>query len=189
MPKAFCRCGQELTLSGESGERILCPACGARIKIRSRDEPPTTVPAPPPPPHDAFIRFYCPCGQRLKVHVDEGLTHGKCPACGRIVPVPSLPPAPHAAARTAGDPETPTADLDPADRALLERWCQEHQQAALPIPIGSPQAALGSTSSAQVSLTRARADHVESGLRICPGCRKPVHMKAQTCRHCGSTVP
>ncbi len=29
----------------------------------------------------------------------------------------------------------------------------------------------------------------EAGLRVCPGCGKPVHMSATTCRECGSPVP
>jgi predicted RNA-binding Zn-ribbon protein involved in translation (DUF1610 family) len=192
MARAICRCGQTLIVSGEGVVRVTCPSCGARVRIRLREDAPTTVPAPPPPSDDPYIRFYCPCGRRLKVRADDGLSHGKCPDCGRVVPVPPPPVSPAAlrAARDAGDPETPTADLDPADAALRDRWCHEHLQAVVPPPGGtSTPVGLGSTASVQVSLPRARADHVESGLRICPGCGTPVHMQADICRHCGSAVP
>jgi hypothetical protein len=29
----------------------------------------------------------------------------------------------------------------------------------------------------------------ETGLRICPRCKKPVHLNAANCRECGTPVP
>src|SRR5947209_6999252 len=106
MPRATCRCGQELNVPDEGPARAVCPKCGAKVKIRKSG-----------PPADGFIRFFCPCGRRLKVNAARPPSHGKCPDCGRVVPVPAgavpggLP---------VGHPETPTADLGPADREALE---------------------------------------------------------------------
>ena len=30
---------------------------------------------------------------------------------------------------------------------------------------------------------------VEAGLRVCPRCGRPVHLGAESCRHCGAHVP
>src|SRR5262245_4709923 len=115
MPQARCRCGQTLTIATGASERVVCPRCGARVRVRVKSAAEFTA--------DGFVRFYCPCGRRLKVPAVDRPSHGKCPDCGRVVPVPdpaaraSLPP---------GHPETPTADLAPADLAALERWSRDH---------------------------------------------------------------
>src|SRR5262245_6003535 len=114
MPRASCRCGEPLDVpdlanvrEGES-VRVVCPKCGAKVKIRK-----SVVPrAPALGDGDGYIRFFCPCGRRLKVPAARPPAQGKCPDCGRIVPVP--------AARLAGHPEAPTVDLDPADVEALE---------------------------------------------------------------------
>src|SRR4051794_4986452 len=103
MPRATCRCGEPLNVP-EGSERVVCPRCGARVKVR--------VPAVGPVlDSDGFLRFNCPCGRRLKVGGGRLPSHGKCPDCGRVVPVPTTGPS----SRPVGHPETPTEDLAPAD--------------------------------------------------------------------------
>lgn len=207
MPQAICRCGHPLTIgAGESG-RIVCPGCGARVRVLLPQEAPAD-PAYQSAP-DGFIRFYCPCGRRLKVPAEQRPTHGKCPDCGRTVPVPATPR--HVASITArpvvppGHPETPTAELDSADIALLERWTRAHLEHAAqqtshpaspppPPPTDAPNGAdhLPSTTTSH-STAWDRGPHqlprVEAGLRLCPQCGVPVHLAATRCRSCGATVP
>jgi hypothetical protein len=124
-------------------------------------------------PHgDGFLRFFCPCGRRLKVNAEHPPTHGKCPDCGRVVPVPSAAPA------VAG-PDDRTLDLGPSDVAVLEQWSQEHR-----VRRNAQAAGLPSTADHEVPHTR-----VEVGLRVCPACGKPVHLGAAACRNCGAAVP
>jgi predicted RNA-binding Zn-ribbon protein involved in translation (DUF1610 family) len=183
MPRAVCRCGQALAVP-EDGRRVVCPKCGARVRVRLPGE------APPPSSPDGFIRFHCPCGRRLKVPAAERPTHGRCPDCGRVVPVPSTA---ERAALPPGHPETPTAEMAAADRATLERWVRDHQArtgsgdlaetpaVAPPRPAPEPSTALSAGASG--------APRVEAGLRTCPRCGRPVHMQARTCPDCGAAVP
>lgn len=184
MATANCRCGQVLTVSSPS-ERVVCPKCGARVRIRVR---------PDEAPADGFIRFDCPCGRRLKVPAEDRPTHGKCPDCGRVVPVPrpaaqaNLPP---------GHPETPTADLSPADIATLERWSRDHMARASSAGIdpstarleGLPNLATTTTQADVLAVPNAPVARVEVGLRTCPRCHKPVHLQAEVCHACGAPVP
>jgi hypothetical protein len=207
MPSAVCRCGHPLHIPDRQTERVVCPNCKARVRIRRPENVET--------PDDGFIRFYCPCGRRLKVPASVRPTHGKCPECGKVVPVPShsapagLPP---------GHPESPTADLSPADRAALERWAQDHATRAtagrehLPGTIqfapdappphspqdhpaqtpSTPRSALNPNALAPIpdtALASPAPPRVEAGLRLCPKCGRPVHLQAQTCNSCGATVP
>ena len=112
MPVANCRCGQLLSLPADGTERIVCPNCGARIRVRRGGLG--------EPPEDGFIRSFCPCGRRLKVNGVEPPTHGKCPDCGRVVPVPD-PNAPPQAV-PAGHAEAPTEELSAVDTAMLNEW-------------------------------------------------------------------
>src|SRR6516165_7480322 len=88
MPKATCRCGEVLSVPANGPERIVCPKCSAKIRVRRAGAAPARGPAD----SDGFIRFACPCGRRLKVRVEEDQEipeSGKCPDCGRVVPVPA----------------------------------------------------------------------------------------------------
>lgn len=167
MPRATCRCGQPLNVSGEAPERIVCPNCGAKVRVR-----PKGGAAPDSAAEGGYIRFNCPCGRRLKVAADAAPrpSHGKCPDCGRVVPVPTT--------SQASDPEATTAELSAADRARIEAWSQKHiaDQERRP-------------SSTHVLPTSAAPMRSEAGLRVCPGCGKPVHMGASICRACGIPVP
>src|SRR5690349_14336431 len=118
MPRAICRCGQPLDVPARGEGRVVCPACGAKVRVRRAS------PASAQGAGDGYIRFTCPCGRRLKVSAADPPSHGKCPDCDRVVPVPA------ASTAAPGDPEAPTAELSPEDRAELERWAAEHKARA-----------------------------------------------------------
>ncbi len=183
MARALCRCGQPLTIAAGASERVVCPSCGARVRVRVRDVDAETA--------DGFVRFNCPCGRRLKVPSQDRPSHGKCPDCGRVVPVPAvrsqgtLPP---------GHPETPTADLSPADLAALERWSRDHMARASSAGIDPSTAQIEgmhglATTLADMPVVDQGGPRVEVGLRTCPRCHRPVHLQAETCHACGATVP
>lgn len=176
MPRASCRCGTTLTIAEGESDRVVCPNCGAKVRIRLR------AGSVPVERADGFIRFLCPCGRRLKVDAFSPPTHGKCPECGRVVPIPkgSIP--------AAGDPETPTADLEPADLALLTEWSERHlagSRTGTDKTVSQSQVPEGSTAGRPV----APVVRSEAGLRLCPSCGKPIHLGADVCRACGTVVP
>jgi hypothetical protein len=180
MPRASCRCGQVLNVPDEGDGRVICPKCGARVKVRRPGGPP----APPSPPSDGFLRFFCPCGRRLKVTAVNGPSHGKCPDCGRVVPVPKTSTV------GAGHPETPTEDLDPADRAALEQWSRGHvARAGGGAVAGHDDEGTSTTDLVAQAPPPPAADRAEVGLRVCPNCGRPVHLGSESCRACGTPVP
>lgn len=166
MHRAICRCGQELATPADPTERVVCPKCGARVRIRVHAHIRSGAKAESPTA-DGYIRFFCPCGRRLKV---DGVTpppSGKCPDCGRIVPVPATSLA---SSRPSGHPEAPTEDLAPVDLARLDRWAAAH--------LGRP-----------TEPEAPPADRAEVGLRVCPQCGSLVPLGSQSCRSCGTPVP
>jgi hypothetical protein len=177
MTRATCRCGQTLSISKGDPDRIVCPSCGARVRIR-RPEGAGSGEGAAPPKSDGFLRFFCPCGRRLKVNAERPPTHGKCPDCGRVVPVPTT------AAPVVAGPDDRTVDLSPAEATALERWSQEHRDRRKGAAVSAQSAPTTSIDHDVVGNVR-----VEVGLRICPQCGKPVHMGAANCRHCGAAVP
>ena len=121
MPRATCRCGQVLSVPVDGPERVVCPTCSAKIRVRRA--------TPKLGKGDGFIRFFCPCGRKLKVRVVAGApmpTAGKCPDCGEVVPVPEEEPKPSSSAevRASSTPnyETPTEELSTVDMEALEAW-------------------------------------------------------------------
>ncbi len=191
MAQAICRCGQPLAvpLNGSGSERVVCPGCGAKVRVRVRRSSDKGGHGDAPAaPEDGFIRFFCGCGKRLKVSATDPPAHGKCPDCGAVVPVPSqagASPSGSASNLPPGHPETPTADLGPADLAALERWARDHLA----------RAANATDNPSTASLDRPPADpaalapRAEAGLRICPRCGRPIHLGAESCRACGTAVP
>jgi len=170
MRRATCRCGQALTVPGDGTERVICPSCGARVRIRrgvSRNSS-----------SDGYIRFFCPCGRRLKVSAVQPPQFGKCPDCSRVVPVPTAADA-SGGGLIPGSPETPTAELSVVDAAALDEWSRRH--------LGGAAIATGASSTAIQS--QRPTGRAEAGLRVCPRCGKPVHLSAVTCRACGAPVP
>ena len=195
MPRATCRCGQVLSIPVNGPERVICPKCQARIRVR-KDSPEA------PGGDGGFIRFDCPCGRRLKARAAPGgelPQAGKCPDCGRVVPVPSRSTSSSSAmARSPANPESRTEEMDQGDIAVLDRWSQTHdavRPSAKPVEVVLPETehALTGTVTGPFPVTvptpvtvPARA---EAGLRVCPRCGRPVHLSALTCRECGSQVP
>lgn len=180
MARAICRCGQPLSVPKNSSERVVCPSCGAKVRIR---RPKAQAQATAPVAADGYIRFFCPCGRRLKVSVENPPEFGKCPDCGEVVPVPKL--APDAQGNLPpGHPETPTAELKTEDLATLERWTRDHLARAA----NAAEAPSTSHFSGPAPMPE-HPERVEVGLRVCPRCRRPVHLSAEVCRACGSPVP
>jgi hypothetical protein len=173
MPLVTCRCGQTIKVPAEGADRIVCPACAARIRVR-RGEPSAH-------PGDGYLRFRCACGRRLKVQADQPPEAGKCPDCGRVVTVPIVRASPQSSL-PADHPEAPTEELTAADLAQLEQWAQAHVAQA-----GGPGSTTGDVivAAPPAPLTV----KIEAGLRVCPRCGKPVHMSALVCRACGAPVP
>jgi hypothetical protein len=201
MPRVTCRCGEKLNVGPDSPERIECAKCGAKIRLRRQ--------APPPPvgeAGDGFLRFLCPCGRRLKVPAADRPVAGKCPDCGRVVPVPTAahgnPAADLSKQVSQSDSEARTEEMDDNDRAQLEEWSLRY--AANPNP-RRPAAPASTTTGLHAVAASADPDaelafvppmsappsavKFEAGLRVCPRCKKPVHLGAAICRECGTPVP
>ncbi len=201
MPLVTCRCGEKLKVGPDGPERIECPKCGAKIRLRRQ--------APPPPAGEAgdgFLRFLCPCGRRLKVPAADRPVAGKCPDCGRVVPVPTSaqtnPAADPLKQVSQSDTEARTEELDDVDLAQLEEWSLRYvanpnsrrPEAPASTTTGLHTVAAGADSDGELAfvppmLAPASAVKFEAGLRVCPRCKKPVHLGAATCRECGTPVP
>jgi hypothetical protein len=176
-----------LSVPADGPDRITCPKCSARIRIRRTSAPKG------PGESDGFIRFPCPCGRRLKVRIEPGQPlpqSGKCPDCGRVVPVPaSAIPASSSATLPTSHPEALTEELSTADVAMLDEW-RERRQAN--VARAAQTKAQESTLTMEVPMPRTPPSggaKIEAGLRVCPRCGKPVHMSAIVCRECGAHVP
>ena len=174
MARATCRCGQPLEVPPEGVEHVTCPRCAAKVRIirKRREGDPGGSDASP---GDGFVRFSCPCGRRLKVSAIDRPTHGKCPDCGKIVPVPAN------AGSSSSVAESPTEELATTDRAMLDAWAKSH----LARGNGNRNS---SSSTAEMALD-SPARSAEAGFRVCPRCGKPIHLNADTCRACGIPVP
>src|SRR5579884_4187862 len=161
MPRATCRCGESLIIPA-GADRVVCTKCGARVRVRRGGLQGAG---------DGFIRFHCPCGRRLKVSAANPPKFGRCPDCGKAVPVPVPAPAPAApsAGLPAGHPETPTAELSTADLTKLDEWARRHLGSGAPTVQGT-----GAGASSTAIQTVAPTGRIEAGLRVCPRCRKPV---------------
>ena len=116
MPRVTCRCGEKLKVEPDGPERIDCPKCGAKIRLRRSTSPRVMRTA-----GDGYLRFLCPCGRRLKVPTVDRPVAGKCPDCGRVVPVPTSAQTPSITAPTKraaqSDPEARTEELNDDDLA------------------------------------------------------------------------
>jgi hypothetical protein len=196
MARVSCRCGEKIKVQPDSPDRIDCPKCGARIRLRR--------PAPKVAGGDGYLRFLCPCGRRLKVPAADRPVAGRCPDCGRVVPVPAnvRPPTNSPPVKTSAmsDSEARTEELDANDLAQLDQWAGRyrsqttypdgpgstitHLQPATPDLASITQGALGSPAMPVTSVVK-----FEAGLRVCPRCQKPIHLGATRCRECGNPVP
>ncbi len=188
MPRVTCRCGEKLKIPPESPEHMDCTRCGTRIRLRRPKLKTTDLGG------DGFIRFLCPCGRRLKVPVESQPKAGKCPDCGRVVPVPTS--ASGTLKPTANrDADTRTEDLDVDDLAELEKWSARHLARAIQAeadPAATGPAANDDDEVLNVPpsmMPQASVVKFETGLRTCPRCKKPLHLSADNCRECGMPVP
>jgi hypothetical protein len=197
MPRVTCRCGEAIDVTSSTPDRVDCPRCGARIRLRRRRNAAAGSPVGVSASADGFIRFHCPCGRRLKVRASDSPEAGKCPDCGRIVPVPEPAWAGEAAmGRSYGDSESRTDEMDQEDLARLAEWGARHGgRSAGPgydpdaTPSAMPAVAAYLPEPASQGDSASSKVKYEAGLRVCPGCGKPVHLSATTCRECGSPVP
>ena len=182
MARATCRCGQDLELPAEGVDHVTCPRCSAKVRLirkRRAGDPSASSSAT----SDNFVRFSCPCGRRLKVSAIDRPSHGKCPDCGRVVPVPEGDASPSSRA------ETPTQELAAADLAMLEAWTKSHLvRGNGKSPGKGTSQGNGPNSTAEMALD-APGRRAEAGFRVCPRCQKPIHLNADTCRGCGTPVP
>jgi DNA-directed RNA polymerase subunit RPC12/RpoP len=198
MARVSCRCGEKLKVLPDSPERIECPRCGARIRLR-RPAPKDTG-----GDGDGYVRFPCPCGRRLKVPAADRPIAGRCPDCGRVVPVPAKVKSAIDSKNPQGigraDPDARTDELDANDLAQLDQWAARY-----PGDPGCPNdPVLASTGLAVVGADSDFPDEIstlvpprptssvarfEAGMRICPRCQKPIHLGAVACRECGIPVP
>jgi hypothetical protein len=196
MPRVTCRCGEKLNVPADAPDRIECPKCGAKIRLR-RPTPEEIEAA-----GDGFVRFHCPCGRRLKVPTKGRPAAGKCPDCGRVVPVPenAWPSSKSRPKSVPGDPEARTEEMDTEDLARLEIWAAPHlAHSARPGNPGAKTTSLvptipGADNIADTAFINPSTHpnstvKFEAGMRICPRCKKPIHLGASTCRACGTPVP
>ncbi len=193
MARVTCRCGEKIGVGADSPDRIDCPKCGAHIRLR-RPEGQTRK---SDQPDDGYYRFYCPCGRRLKVAAEGQPAAGKCPDCGRVVPVPASVLSASGPSRgpLPADSEARTEELSADDLSRLERWAARHLSRS---PqgnehgAGAPMAAQERVTDEGMGTTGAGLPSVvkfEAGLRVCPRCHKPVHLGVSHCRECGNPVP
>jgi predicted nucleic acid-binding Zn-ribbon protein len=201
MTRVTCRCGERLTVQPDGPERIACPKCGAKIRLRHAATAPAVETAPDS--GDGFLRFLCPCGRRLKVPAADRPVAGRCPDCGRVVPVPTpaRPKAPSAAPSkrvSQCDPEARTEELDADDLVRLETWGAQYTAnsvgSAGPLSTSTDIHAVATGADPLVGfgvpgMPPASEVKFEAGLRVCPRCKKPVHLGAAICRECGTPVP
>jgi DNA-directed RNA polymerase subunit RPC12/RpoP len=196
MSRVTCRCGEVINVKSSTGpERIECPRCGSRIRLRRRPSASTLV-GGDGESDDGYVRFHCPCGRRLKVRANGRQEAGKCPDCGRVVPVPeSARSSPGAISSSRADPDARTEDFDADDLARLDEWGARHTGRSPGVP-GGEDATPTAVPSIRVASVPPPAGGpapskatFEAGLRVCPRCGKPVHMSAITCRECGAAVP
>jgi hypothetical protein len=195
MPQVTCRCGEKLKIQPDGPDRINCPKCGAKIRLRHSAQQQSQREA-----DDGYLRFLCPCGRRLKVPAADRPVAGKCPDCGRVVPVPPSVRAISIAApvkrASQSDPEARTEELDNNDLAQLESWRTRYaaNSSRTEGPVSTTTSLHTVTADADVGFVTpttlpTSAVKFEAGLRICPRCKKPVHLGAATCRECGTPVP
>jgi hypothetical protein len=200
MARVTCRCGEMLQVKSGDPDRLVCWKCGAKIRVHRAPSAPRSASAA----DDGYVRFNCPCGRRLKVQAAGRPDAGKCPDCGRIVPVPESAWDSPESSRGAGGqthsgrgrPNARTEDMDAVDLERLERWASQHLAESNSAENSKEDAATGSYQSLAPTLAeepvRGSAPSsvkIEAGLRVCPRCGKPLHMSATVCRECGEPAP
>ena len=201
MARVSCRCGETLDYDPYGPERIVCPRCGSKVRVRRPIPGGAAESRPKPhviPVDDGYIRFPCPCGRRLKIRAKDRPEAGRCPDCGRIVPVPATAwnvPGKNPRSEGFAPDDQRTGEFSPEDIARISTWTQHwaaKREAARPVA-SRDRPDEGSTPASGVPLVnvapRPSSVKMEAGLRVCPRCGKPVHLGAANCRECGALVP
>lgn len=198
MARVTCRCGEMLKVTTGDPDRLTCPRCGAKIRVRrsSSQRPEANEAA-----DDGYVRFNCPCGRRLKVRADERPEAGKCPDCGRIVAVPesdwkeATDAFPGSKGQGRSHPTARTEDMDAVDLDRLKRWANRYQAASNhnQQPGGDSTTSHHTLNAVSPAVIAPNSSlpvvKMEAGLRVCHRCGKPLHMSATVCRSCGEPVP
>jgi ribosomal protein L32 len=200
MARVTCRCGETLQVKSGDPDRLVCWKCGAKIRVHRAPSAPRAAGTA----DDGYVRFNCPCGRRLKVQATDRPDAGKCPDCGRIVPVPEGAWDSPESSRGAGEQphsgrgrsNARTEDMDAVDLERLEQWASRHLVASNPAENSQGDTTTGSFQSLAPTLAeepvRGSAPSsvkMEAGLRVCSRCGKPLHMSATVCRECGEPAP
>lgn len=124
MARVKCRCGNDVLFEPAPGVetvKALCHRCGSRIRVHLGKDAQNASDAAKKA--DGYIRFFCPCGRRLKVMAKHPMpSHGRCPDCGRTVPVPA-----QESIRNNDPTESPTSELNAEESAALLKWRQSFE--------------------------------------------------------------
>ena len=84
--------------------------------------------------------------------------------------------------------ETPTQELSLEDTSMIESWVQSHFARSSDKSSGIIRGGPAPKSTAEMSL-KPTPGRTEVGFRVCPKCGKPLHLSAEVCRACGTSVP
>ncbi|MFO0951666.1 MAG: hypothetical protein U0835_11050 [Isosphaeraceae bacterium] len=138
MPRATCRCGQKLSFPADGPDRVICPKCNSRIRVKRAESAATAVPS-------AENSKWTATGTRGSPALRpsaQGAT--RCPApgrkcrpdCGRVVPVPattvSTATLTSRSSPGSGHAEVPTEVMSAAEVAL-DRWSESHRERPGPV--------------------------------------------------------
>jgi len=125
MSRVKCRCGNYVLFEpapGAESVKVLCHRCGSRIRVKVRQ--PESRHDETEKRQDGFIRFFCPCGRRLKVISQIPLpSHGRCPDCGRTVPVP-----PQRSLKVSNPLEVPTTEMSEEEARSFAAWISKFNE-------------------------------------------------------------
>ena len=189
MPRVNCRCGEKLSVQLDGLDRVTCPKCGAKIRLRRLDSSSPVIRF-----DDGYLRFQCPCGRRLKVPSTDRPVAGKCPDCGRVVPVPNETTSKNINGfqreGSPNDAEVRTEELDAAAVLQLQQWslqyAGDHSRPSTPASTSAKTEIIKTDVEAPAHIELAQrsplpptsAVKFEAGFRVCPRCKKPVHLQA-----------
>ncbi len=196
--------------------RVTC-RCGEKLSILARAPSGWTVPSAEPRsgcagrlPRKRMKGAMASCASSARAAAGSRCRSRDAlwPGVARIADASSRFPRPRRARSTRAQgknsrkmtPKARTEELDTDDLTLLRDWAARHAAAASDAEVPSPgstalhnvddSAGLGGS----LEFMRGGASppstvKFETGLRICPRCKKPVHSSAANCRECGTPVP
>ena len=195
MPRVTCRCGEKLKVPPESPEHMDCTRCGARIRLRR----------PKPQGNTANWRRIHPVSLPLRTPTKgigggtaqgrkmSRLWTGRAGAYIRIWHIEADQRArmtPRHGQRILTPPILPNSK-----NGLHATWPVPVKLKAIRAKTGPVPSVLRSgrqrrtLASCQTAIPQASVVKFETGLRVCPRCKKPLHLSADNCRECGMPVP